>query len=112
MGDNLWNSSKKSIYDPCPMGWKVASEQVWFDARVTSYDEYGSYISDSQDNQYRYAYAPRIDNWSNVNSNNDSSGEIWTATNGRTWYYNTGSFYQNNRSSHDAYPVRCMKDEN
>lgn len=110
-GDNLWSSSRKSIYDPCPMGWKVASEQVWINTRITSYDNYGSYITDNQDNQSKHSYASRLDNWSNISSNNDQSGEIWTSTKGLTWYYNNGSIYQNTRSSNDAYPIRCMKDE-
>lgn len=44
---NLWNPSSKSMYDPCPYGWKVPSPDVWYytDGFWRDFANYGRYYN-------------------------------------------------------------------
>ncbi len=115
--DNLWSAeAPKSIYDPCPAGWRVASK-AFYSAIYPTYDAdtdcavcgslrlpFTGYLTSSG----RYDH---IDNY----------GYYWTNAAGRSTFYGTAFqiFYNiddkyieaktiNNRTKTFALPVRCV----
>ena len=112
---DLWQP-EKTMYDPCPVGWKVPSYEeingMWY------YGEYSSYglkmsINNSQTSWFGFGDYMHSDG-----SYYSIMGEVcyWTTNyqpqwnNVRTLYlYNGQGSWDKNPS--EAYPVRCMKDE-
>lgn len=108
--NDLWRNDMKTIYDPCPSGWRVSSEDVWRDLSGAESDENGVSISDTLGHSYWFPLTPRRDNWGGYESYND--GEIWTGYPNYTFlYYQNGSIVNSWRCASDSYPVRCMKDD-
>lgn len=108
--NDLWRNDMKTIYDPCPSGWRVSSEDVWRDLSGAESNENGVFISDTLGHSYWFPLTPRRDNWGGYESYND--GEIWTGHPGSTFhYYQDGSIVNSGRCASDSYPVRCMKDD-
>lgn len=114
----LWSAERKTMYDPCPQGWKVADRSAWDGGHefTGNYDEYGTWISHTSDSDaLQYPYAPYYD--SNMNYINwESRGYIWTTELDGDWYAydfryeGTWSTVYDTRCNGDALPVRCMKD--
>ena len=114
----LWSAERKTMYDPCPQGWKVADRSAWDGGHefTGDYDEYGTWISHTSDSDaLQYPYAPYYD--SNMNYINwESRGYIWTTELDGDWYAydfryeGTWSTVYDTRCNGDALPVRCMKD--
>ena len=135
--NNLWSTSNKTIYDPCPVGYMVPSLNIWKGFTKSSdytsgdssqYNVYGSYNNGwdfyYNDSEYSY-YAPSlyIDSNGGWDSWNTHSADFWSGEVSEDIYGTTLSFYYpNDISSHliigegayktNAYDVRCMKDEN
>ena len=112
---DLWRP-EKTMYDPCPVGWKVPSYEeingMWY------YGEFSSYGLKMSVNNNQIS-------WFGFGDYIHSGGEYYL-NNGNTYYWTTN--YQPNwnnvrtlylyngqgssdMSPTDAYPVRCMKDE-
>jgi hypothetical protein len=111
----LW-SRTKTMYDPCPAGWRVASRDVWNEAyRVEDRDgEIGgitvNYMS-GYDFAAWYQDTPRTDasgNWEG--GAGDDNTEFWTVDDRVTQFINYNDHYTNDRSTCDLYPVRCVKE--
>ena len=113
----LWSSNRKTTYDPCPPGWKVADREAWDGASVYDYDDYSGRIRYSSDSDpVRYPYAP----WYDCNFNyyeGYQESHIWTSfiDDNEHWCPSGFNFYSwgldiGARNNADALPVRCMKD--
>ena len=37
--DNLWNSDTKSLYDPCPAGWRVPTDELFTNLTIAATDD-------------------------------------------------------------------------
>ena len=115
---DLWSPNRKTMYDPCPQGWKVADRSAWDGIEITGVDDYGiiiKYDSSSSPVQYPFtpAYTPDAnyieDSWDHY---------IWTSEftpdeNHDAYafrYYNMGYETWFAMSSGYALSVRCMKD--
>lgn len=112
---SLW-SYDKTIYDPCPAGWKVAVPEVWNEVeRKVDSDNYPGGITISykgSELEYWYQDTPQINIWgTKEGGESDDNTELWTARNRTTQYLYYGGFYTNGKSSSEGFPVRCMKDE-
>ena len=118
-GNNRWNHSK-TIYDPCPPGWRVPDESVWMNAGLTSsFDtsNKGLTFTGGVDNNAWYPASGYLaSNYPTV-TYIGSYGDYWSCSNG---YYNyeKGSLGINSsgwRSTvyacKKAQSVRCQKDE-
>ena len=114
----LWSSNKKTVYDPCPPGWKVADNNSWEDIQVVSYNEYGSVVRYGEGSETtNYPFAPYFDSGLNYYQYNYET-HIWGSDmsgNGEVWYpysqdFNYDSMGYGGRCNSDALSVRCMKD--
>ncbi len=111
----LWSKDRKTIYDPCPAGWRVPGQEVWHGIRTLQDLDangygvvFGFYDSDS----FWYPDTPRFDSSGNRDGDYTCDRtEFWTAEYGVSYYMNYNHNYSQGRSKCDAQPVRCMKDE-
>ena len=114
----LWSPNKKTVYDPCPPGWKVADNNSWDGVQVTSYNEYGSVVRYGEGSETtNYPFAPYFDSNFNYYESNYET-HIWgsdMSSNGEVWYpysqdFSYDSVGYGSRCNSDALSVRCMKD--
>ena len=127
-----WSGTSKSIYDPCPVGYRVATSDAWY-----GFTTNGSYTNSMNDimfagewncgayfyydgiNTAWYSANVWIDNWGSISHGDyyKKTGHIWTSNNNNSVYYLFDSEYncyfnRNNwNESAFGFPVRCMKDE-
>lgn len=132
--NNLWSVSQKTIYDPCPVGYKVPPMDVWYGfsktgenvSRTTNMNVSGSFdygfnfIYDGSNVSW-YPATGRIGYWGENEEWNDR-GRLWSAENNGwssaylNYYYvsviETELHIKDNwEETHYGYSVRCMKDE-
>lgn len=120
-GNNRWNHSK-TIYDPCPPGWRVPDKSVWMNAGLT----YGSFDTSNKgltftggvDNNAWYPASGYLENYYPTVTNIGSYGYYWSCSNGEDYNFEKGSLriYNNGWGTTDydcneALSVRCQKDE-
>lgn len=129
---SLWTKSQKTIYDPCPVGYKVPHREVWLSfSKTESYSgdikdmnihgEYqyalGAYMIYDGTNTAFYPVGTSIRN-GNAWGNHGDWGEQWTSeASGSNKAYqfelNANSFsLDQSEWMNYANHVRCMKDEN
>lgn len=109
-GESYWRPDMKTIYDPCPIGYRVASDDIWngFSSGKTSgsFDN-GWYIKYNNSEDLTWypnrakAYSDRVDYW--------SDGYMLSSTYEGGLYYYQWDVYRRNNSTGN---LRCMKDEN
>lgn len=138
---SLWMNSHKTIYDPCPSGYKVSSRETWFGFTSDSQDHYGDvedYLRVSGDfdkgwnflideNGSNAAYYPVTDMiyYNGDYWTRETESNLWSNSyqNDRRAYrmrfnYNAGDsanawiYIHENENTSYGYPVRCMKDDN
>ena len=120
--DNLW-SSKKTVYDPCPVGYKVVSKDIWTGftttgESVTSRNEinaYGEfdhgwnfYIDGT--NTAWYPASPHI-GYNGPFEYHTEGASIWYNTPFNIFIYNNSKVQFGTGQKYEGYAVRCMKDE-
>ena len=102
--EQYWNTPEKSIYDPCPVGYRVATNQVWDGISISSSTN-GWYFYNNSDSSTSYWYPYRVEH-SQDGSSYHAEGRF-TCSNGG-FYWNSNGFWHYEET--DA-QVRCMKDE-
>ena len=133
----MWHPSKKTIYDPCPVGYRVAHKNVWTgflqDGHTNQYGITEKYnVAGGWDNGWNFLYDGTNATYYPVNQNinsdggyysNNESSHVWSSEYSYErygyslyFYYYTDSssnleLYRSSDYTTDAYPVRCMKDE-
>ena len=132
---SLWLPAQKTIYDPCPVGYKVARKEIWSDFSKTGADVQNNLdefnVSGDHDNGWDFYYdgvnttyipATDIINYQYSYDHRTNIGDLWSseATAGdraRRWNY---EYYSYSNRIQLWYPevtafalaLRCMKDEN
>lgn len=117
---DLWSPYNKTMYDPCPPGWKVADRHSWDGIEITNIDPYGITIKyDSSSSPVQYPYAPTFSTDASFHENSWDR-YIWTSEftpdeNGDAYAFrfytdNTGYETWFGMSSGFGLAVRCMKD--
>lgn len=119
---SYWSPDMKTMYDPCPPGWRVANPEPYHNIGRSS--EYITDLGYSIYAGYYYPFGYYYDsNFNYFNSNYESY--IWTSYHNQYsgncptvfyyYYYNDSNFSWNvndgSRYNTDAYAVRCMKEE-
>ena len=133
--DDLWDPQTKTIYDPCPAGWRVPSHEAyctatgkesgWF-SKTGEYDAscHGSNWSKDlgDDDMIWYTIMGYRGYSSGVHSQIGIDGHYWTST-PSDGTYDSYRLYQDRdngkgyfklgttRGRSYAYPVRCMKEQ-
>lgn len=114
VNNTLWSPYQKTMYDPCPPGWTVASKDSWTDVESYDHNAYGMMIRfDDDGNSIRYPFSYYYD--SDFNYNYAEYSYLWTSdydtySSGwnfvySPWHLGYGTLWQTH-----ACPVRCMKD--
>lgn len=131
---SLWLPSQKTIYDPCPVGYKVAQKEIWKDfsktgTDVTNLSDFN--VSGSYDKGWDFyydatnsTYIPATDliHYNYTYEHRDHIGDLWSSeatqgTNAYRWNYeyygDWGSRLQLWYSEVTAFALatRCMKDD-
>lgn len=107
--NKLWGG-KKTIYDPCPAGWRVVNYSTWTYFSTEECDDYGAYLTGEEGNRYWFPYHDRTDNSGNYQIMG-KRGELWTNQCRGTISYTGSNFSYYDRCTSDSYPVRCQKIE-
>ena len=127
--DNLWNQYQKTIYDPCPVGYRVPPMAVWngFSKSGDNTEWYNMNVSGSFDYGWNFIYDGGNTSWYPATGRICYEGGYeWWGDRGRLWtshmdtdaepawldYTNSGITLKNwDGDKENAHPVRCMKDE-
>ena len=133
----FWSPDKKTIYDPCPAGYRVAVNDIWYgftkdgtyaDRRV-KINAYGSfdcgwnfYVDDTKTNTAWYPVTNRLEYWGSLSIYSDQ-GYMWSANSSSDGYAYYLPFHYTSDLDCSVYniatvsdkvygcPVRCMKDD-
>ena len=132
----LWSDSLKTIYDPCPVGYKVAPKAIWSGFTTTgqnsqnseeyevsgTYDKGWNFIYDGTNTAW-YPANVRADYWSGVYTQypGETNGRYWSSSNNGSPYklsfYHYDEFNTNIYSDQsqwelsEPYNVRCVADK-
>ena len=131
----LWSAESKTIYDPCPAGYRVAVKDIWYgftkdgkhaDRRIKinasgDYDKGWNFFIDKE--MTRTAWYPSTNvHYGGWYDSNENAGHMWSSTNISDWnaysleyqYTSDMQCAVNNIDKQDSYnvgfAVRCMKD--
>lgn len=99
----------KSIYDPCPAGWKVPAESVWtgFSTSYMSNTTYGRvFRAPASSPDAYYPLTGDTEMGEQVLRSPGTTGYMWTTTS--DYAYNFKSCSRESRSRYDENPVRCV----
>ena len=114
--DTYWSKSAKTIYDPCPSGWKVPGREVWNGIKVKHDRDggpYGVVLYFNEEDYFWYPDTPRISSGGGMDgSYTGDKTHFWTAECGVTKYLDHSNSYEIQHDRCDGQPIRCMKDEN
>ena len=122
----FWTSASKTIYDPCPAGYRVPEMDIWrgftANGKNTSYLESIS-ASDVHTHGFNFIYdgsnttwypaTPMLD-WNGGYSEPNKTGRLWTTTPERSFKYETTpniTFDSGDCWENYAIGVRCVTDE-
>ena len=113
--DDLWSSTNvKTIYDPCPAGWKVSDKNAWGDSiNRADNSQYGYFqIAPEYATPTAYIPLPGYSEGSDTIINNTSEGHIWLSERGYMmyfWVWNSSARPNSNYGVDQLMGVRCMK---
>ena len=117
MNTKLWSASQKTIYDPCPLGYRVANNDAFADFKTAGTMDMGWNVDYSNGVTAWYPVIPNLIFEETYVEEVTNEGYIWTADEcssqyGHTLHYSSSGFdLTMNRNVSDLFPVRCMKDE-
>lgn len=116
MDDTMWQSSK-TMYDPCPTGWRVPDPSAWdgWDNEMTNYwDNYKMVQNPYSTPTAYYPYADRVEGWNTWPSALSESVFVWSVDRTENLYaHGSWGWFSNNDDTRDEsrMPVRCMKEQ-
>ena len=119
---SLWSPTGKTMYDPCPVGYRVATKDVYACLKSPKVSTHGVEFCYDGSNTAWYPCTPHTDCFGNYMNDNGNYAYMWVsnATSSRyevdAIYYDLSSWSNGNimnstRSNGDTYPVRCMKED-
>ena len=119
--DNLW-SSQKTVYDPCPVGYKIVSKDIWTGftttgESVTSRDEinalgefdHGWYFYIDGSNTAWYPASPHI-GYNGPYEYHSDGGSVWCNTPFNIYTFGASNAQFDTAIQYEAVPARCMRE--
>lgn len=113
-------TAKKTIYDPCPPGWRVPSHSFWVNSNISMQDfdnvNKGKVVSGGCDASAWFPVSGNLE-WENRLVNTGAWGHYWTCDKFSSYDSRAMRLYNNNYvndDSNDSYrghSIRCQKDE-
>ena len=109
----LWDSSMKTIYDPCPVGYVINSDSVWESFKNQTVTNIG--------NGWELAYDGANKTWIPAAAWIDTGGTLitrdyevymWSGKYDKNLHINNSSLGIGGWQLNNGFTVRCMKDEN
>lgn len=111
--NKFWDSDRKTIYDPCPLGYRVQTYEAVFGlVKKGSYDK-GLDVFYDDVNTAWYPATPNYDCFGQYRFTNDY-GYVWISDNAYIISFDKSDFTAGSnpgRAKGDGYPVRCMKEK-
>ena len=113
--DDMWQSSK-TMYDPCPAGWRVADKFAWDGWSGGTFGYWGDYkmaqYPYSSPTAY-YPYAGCVDGWNTWPSAMNENLMVLTTDRTKDMYTHGSwdSFDFQDFTDNGRMPVRCMKEQ-
>ena len=109
---NLW-AVQKTMYDPCPHGWKVAESGIWDNLyRDTNAQWWYFKVASKYAKPSLCIQAPGYTTGDDYLQNSGQAGYLWTSSQGQyvqAWVWND-MIYVDSKDSDCLLGVRCMKD--
>ncbi len=115
LSNKSWKYDQKTIYDPCPVGYRIPVSNVFSDLFSWNFHDFGIYYMYNGDAEAWYPYSSHIDYYSNYQEG-QKTGFIWTVNNDFgivNLKYETETedpWIEGNERGH-AFQIRCMKDD-
>lgn len=119
--DNLW-SSQKTVYDPCPVGYKIVSKDIWTGFTTTGGSttsrieinasgdfEYGWYFYIDGTNTAWYPSSPHI-GYNGPYEYHSDGGSVWCNTPFNIYTFGSSNAQFGTAQQYEAVPARCMKE--
>lgn len=111
--NKFWDSDRKTIYDPCPLGYRVQTYDAVSDlVKKGSFDKGLNVLYDNVNNAW-YPATPNYDCFGQYRYTN-SYGYVWISDNAYIISIDNSGFTAGSnpgRAKGDGYPVRCMKEK-
>lgn len=106
----LWQG-RKTIYDPCPAGWRVPDTNTWDGLSLVSDLHGGIELTYDGSETFWYKDTPHINYWGDIEGHsNDDNAESWTTTHQYVEYFTYYGIWTAVATEPDGIPVRCMKE--
>ena len=119
---SLWSPTGKTMYDPCPVGYRVATKDVYACLKSPKVSTHGVEFCYDGSNTAWYPCTPHTDCFGNYMNDNGNYAYMWVSNATSSHYevdaiyydlssWSSGNIMNSTRSNGDTYPVRCMKDD-
>lgn len=119
---SLWSPTGKTMYDPCPVGYRVATKDVYACLKSPKVSTHGVEFCYDGSNTAWYPCTPHTDCYGNYMNDNGNYAYMWVSNATSSHYevdaiyydlssWSSGNIMNSTRSNGDTYPVRCMKDD-
>lgn len=106
--ETLWSATQKTMYDPCPVGYRVAPSTIWDGFSMET-------ITGTFDNGWNFLYDGVNTTWYPNRSHNTTSGIDYWGDNYLTSSTRHSGFYASSRNAYHTSvewaSLRCMTDE-
>ena len=109
----LWDSSQKTIYDPCPTGYVVNSDAVWnsFTGQTISNQDNGWSLTTDGINKTWIPSAGWLDTSGKIQSKNNEA-YMWSGKHDKNLHLVNNRIETRSWDLNNGFTVRCMKDDN
>ena len=115
--NDLWKPEEKTIYDPCPVGYRVADNYAYCGMSIAEETDNGYYMSVGGVTDAWFPFVPQVI-WCNGYCEDSSGLLVWTsrATMNNSFYRlqipteANKTYGESMDNAAMAYPVRCMKE--
>ena len=108
----LWSPEYKTVYDPCPVGYRIATKNIWSGFSAPDNNDKGLYlIYDGNEQISWYPSSSWIDTGGRL-INHDYESYVWAAEYKANLHFSQNSLdLTSNYAPSNGFNVRCMKDE-